>query len=131
MQTSPLEKLLLPEIKELIGSKDFTTLHDVLQRWDPADVGALVSDLEPDDRTAVFRSLETSTASRAFAYLDLDVQEQLVESLPAAELAKVLNGMAPDDRTKLLGDLPKERTQRLLSLLTADERKVAESLLAF
>jgi magnesium transporter len=79
----------------------------------------------------VFRSLETGTASAAFAYLDMDVQEQLVESLPAAELAKILNGMAPDDRTKLLEDLPKERTQRLLSLLTADERKVAESLLAY
>lgn len=131
MQPSPLEKLLLPEIKELLGSKDFTTLHDVLQRWDPADVGALISDVDPDDRTAVFRSLEATTASAAFAYLDMDVQEQLVESLPAAELAKILNGMAPDDRTKLLEELPRERTQRLLSLLTPDERKVAESLLAY
>jgi magnesium transporter len=131
MQPSPLERLVLPEIRELLESKDLATLREVLSRWDPADVGALISDLAPDDRTLVFRSLEGPTASNAFAYIELDFQEQLVESLPSAELAKILNSMAPDDRTALLAELPKERTQRLLSLLTPDERKVAESLLAY
>jgi len=131
MQPSPLEKLVLPEIKELLESKDLATLHEVFGRWDPADLGALISDLQADDRTWVFRSLEAATPYQVFAYLQLGVQEQLVESLPAAELAKILNGMAPDDRTALLAQLPTERTERLLSLLTLDERKVSESLLAY
>jgi magnesium transporter len=85
----------------------------------------LVSDLEPDDRTWVFRSLDAPAASNVFAYVGLDTQEQLVESLPAGELAKILNGMPADDRTTLLSVLREERTQRLLSLLTPDERKIA------
>jgi magnesium transporter len=131
MQLSQLEKLVLPEIRELLASKDRTTLRDVLSQWDSADLGALVSDLEPEERTWIFRALEAHAASTVFAYIDPLVQEQLVESLPAAELAKILNGMAPDDRTALLTELPTERTQRLLSLLTPDERKVAEALLAY
>ena len=131
MEPSTLEKLVLPEIKELLQTKNLTTLHEVLRRWIAADVGALVSDLEPDDRTWVFRSLEGPAASQVFAYVQRAVQEELIESLPSPELAKILNGMAPDDRTALLAQLPKERTERLLSLLTPEERKVAESLLAY
>jgi magnesium transporter len=131
MQPSPLEKLVLPEIRELVKAKDLTTLRDVLSRWNPADLGALVSDLDSDYRTWVFRSLDAPTASQVFAYIDLDVQEQLVESLPAAELAKILNELAADDRTSLLANLPRERAERLLSLLTPGERTIAESLLAY
>ena len=39
--------------------------------------------------------------------------------------------MAPDDRTRFLEELPPDRMQRLLALLSPEERKVAESLLAY
>ncbi len=35
---SMLEKLVLPEIRELIVSKDVTTLHEVLSEWIPPDL---------------------------------------------------------------------------------------------
>lgn len=131
MKTSILERLALPEIRELITNKEFETLRQVLSRWEPADVAPLISDLDSDERTWLFRALEERGACSAFEYLDAEVQEQLVESLPSHELSKILNGMAPDDRTLLLENLPTERTQRLLSLLSVDERRIAESLLAY
>ena len=55
----------------------------------------------------------------------------MTESLPVGEVVKDLNGMAPDDRTRFLEELPPDRMHRLLSLLTPEERKIAESLLAY
>src|SRR5262249_47694345 len=39
--------------------------------------------------------------------------------------------MSPDDRTMLLEELPAEVTKELLSMLRADERKIAQSLLGY
>ena len=126
-----LEKLVLPEIRELISARDLVTLREVLSDWIPPDLAALIADLEPDEEAIVFRSLDQSHAAQAFAYLDFAIQHQLIESLPIGEFVKILDGMAPDDRTHFLAELPPERKKRLLSLLDPEERRVAEELLAY
>jgi magnesium transporter len=128
---SMLEKLVLPEIRELINTKDLSTLREILGEWLAPDLAALIEDLEPDEQALVFRSLEMSKAAETFAYLDFNIQQQLVESLPIGEVAKILAGMAPDDRTRFLERLPPDRKQRLLSLLDPEERRVSEALLAY
>ncbi len=128
---SMLEKLVLPEIRELIDAKDVGTLREILSDWIPPDLGALVEDLEPEEQAFVFRAMSKESAADTFAYLDFEVQRHLVESLPIGEVTKILNGMAPDDRTRFLEEMPPDREQRLLTLLSPEERKVAESLLAY
>ncbi|MGD9724036.1 MAG: magnesium transporter [Pirellulales bacterium] len=128
---SILEKLVLPEILELIHDKDWPTLREILAEWLPPDLAALIEDLDSDDQAAVFRALDSNLAAAAFEYLEFGVQEHLTESLPVGEIVKILNGMAPDDRTRFLEDLPPDRMHRLLSLLSPEERKIAETLLAY
>jgi magnesium transporter len=128
---SMLEKLVLPEIRELIKARDLDTLQDILSDWIPPDLAALISDLEPDEQAVAFRALDRAAAAHAFAYLDFDIQHQLIDSLPIGEFVKILDGMAPDDRTRFLAELPAERKHRLLSLLDPIERRVAEELLAY
>ena len=53
-----LEKLVLPEIRELIDSKDWLTLREILSEWLPPDLAALIADLSSDEQAAVFRALE-------------------------------------------------------------------------
>ncbi len=126
-----LEKLVLPEIRELIESKDFATLRDVLSDWLPPDLAALVIDLDPQQQEAVFQALDMSRSADTFSYLPFHVQQQLVKSLPIGEFSKILNGMPPDDRTSFLAQLPADRKARLLSLLAPEQRQVAETLLAY
>jgi len=66
-----------------------------------------------------------------FGYLDFEIQKHLVESLAIGEVTKILNGLAPDDRTRFLEVLPNESEHRLLSLLSPEERRIAETLLAY
>src|SRR5262245_42425302 len=126
-----LDKLVLPEIRELIKERNFHTLCEVICEWLPPDIAAVMLRLEPDEQAVLFQSLEIAHAADVFSYLPFHVQEELVDSLPIGEFAKILAGMAPDDRTRFLARLPKYRVGRLLSLLPADERQVAEVLLAY
>ena len=73
---SMLEKLVLPEIRELIGAKDLHTLHEILGEWLPPDLAALIVDLEPDEQAAVFRVWRSRRPRRRSAISTSSVQEQ-------------------------------------------------------
>ncbi len=124
-----LERLLIPDIRELIDEGDFQCLAEVLNTWIPADVAALLSELTDDEQSKLLRLLKPERRIEVFELLGLDAQKRLLAELPTAETAELLNRMAPDDRTALLGELRPEEAERLLALLSTDERLVAESLL--
>jgi magnesium transporter len=126
-----LEKLLLPEIRELIQDRELAVLGEALSRWHPADLAELLGDLDDGERAVVLRVLGPTRAAESFAYLDLPVQEELLGYLPDEDSAQILNNMSPDDRTALLEDLPPETAQRYIALLSPQERAVAQSLLKY
>ena len=74
---SLLEKLLLPEIRELIHDKDLDTLREALNRWLPADVADLIADLGPYEDIVAFQCLEPDLAAQTFVYLPRTAQEGL------------------------------------------------------
>lgn len=128
---SMLEKLLLPEVRELIQDKEFDTLREALNRWLPADIADLISDLAIHEDVIAFQCLEPELATQTFTYLPASAQIQLTHSLPETELARIINDLAPDDRTALLEDLPSEEVERLLTLLTPEHQRISRALLSY
>jgi magnesium transporter len=60
------------------------------------------------------------------------LQEELLRVLPESDLSIILDDMAPDDRTALLEWLPsEEEVERILTLLSPDQQRVARSLLSY
>jgi magnesium transporter len=128
---SILEKLTLPEIRELVECRDCETLREVLADWLPEDIADLFDDLLPEEDMIVLESLDPEKAARAFEHISPAAQEQLIRSLSEAELSRLLNGMSPDDRTALLEREPPDEIERLLMLLGPAEQRVARSLLSY
>src|SRR5262245_48695388 len=126
-----LEKLLLPEIRELIHNKDLDTLREVLNRWLPADIGDLLADLAAFEDIVAFQCLEPELAAQTFGHLQRSTQEELIRVLPETSLTRILNDLAPDDRTAFVEGLPSEEAERLLTLLTPENQRVARSLLSY
>ncbi len=124
-------KLALPAIRELIESGDDETLTEVVNRWHPADVAELARRLARDDQIHVLRLLSPKRAVPAFAYLDLDIQRRLLQSLSEDETSSILNAMSADDRTTLLAKLPQSQAERLIDILSPEERVIARSLLEY
>ena len=76
-----LGKLVLPEIRELIELGDDDTLRDVVNRWHPADLGQVASQLSPAEQLRVMRLLEPRLAAETFEYLDLETQLAVLGSI--------------------------------------------------
>lgn len=125
-----LEKLALPEIRELIHYRDRETLSEVLNRWLPADIADLLRDLGPYEDIVAFQCLAPEPAARTFEHLPHLVQQELFKTLPEEELTRILNELAPDDRTAALEGLSPEEVERLLTLLTPENQRKTRTLLS-
>jgi magnesium transporter len=81
----------------------------------------------------VFRLLPRELAAASFEHLSHDKQEALIEALANKKdrLADLLNDLAPDDRTALLEELPGPVAQRLVQMLSPEEREVTTLLLGY
>jgi magnesium transporter len=123
--------LLLPELKELIRQRNFAQLREILAGFSAPDLAELLADLDPADTAVLLRILPHELAADVFEFLPLPVQEQLVRALGDADVARILDEMPADDRTALLEELPAKVTQKLISLLSPEQRQVANQLLGY
>lgn len=123
--------LLAPEIKELIGARNFAVLRETFADWPPADLAELIADLPEEERIVVFRILPRDVATETFEFLEFEAQQNLLLAMGQEEKVKLINQMSPDDRTALLEELPAAAVTQLLRLLTPEEHAVAKSLLGY
>ena len=126
-----LEKLVLPEIRELIALNDEVTLRETLDRWVPPDVVELFADLSDAEDVAGMRMLRGPQRARVFEYLDRPSQRKLLANLSEENTRTLLNEIADDDRTALFAEFDEVDRQRMLRLLSEEQRSIAESLLQF
>ena len=88
--------------------------HDGLAKLHPADIADIVEDLAPDDRQAVFQTLDQGVAAEALEEVEPKVQKSIMESLDSSRAADIVGEMDPDAAADLLGDLPEEKTEQIL-----------------
>ncbi|MGZ5024137.1 MAG: magnesium transporter, partial [Chthoniobacterales bacterium] len=124
-------KLLLPEIKNMVESRNFGALREVFSDWPPADVAEVILDMPENEQVVIFRVLPNALAADVFEYLDVDAQQQLLKAMAHEQVVGILNEMSPDDRTALLEEMPSAAARQLIKLLTPDERRVATALLGY
>ncbi|HOV92108.1 MAG TPA: magnesium transporter [Candidatus Kapabacteria bacterium] len=124
-------QLMQPEILDLIEKRDLPTLKSVLQDWSPIDIADLLNDLPLNERAIIFRILPKEIATDVFEYLDVDSQIDLLKAMANEDVVFILNDMSPDDRTALFEELPPEIAKQLISLLTPQERAIAQKLLGY
>ena len=111
-------------IKLKISHEGLATLH-------PADIADIVEDLAPDEREAVFETLDEGVAAGALEELEPRVQRSVLESLDSDRAADIVEEMEPDAAADLLADLPDERTEEILVQMQPEERQEVTDLLEF
>ena len=88
--------------------------HEGLAKLHPADIADIVEELAPDERQAVFQTLDEETAAEALEEVEPRVQKAIVESLDSGKAAEIVEEMDPDAAADLLADLPEDRTEQIL-----------------
>ncbi len=105
--------------------------HERLARLHPADIADIIEDLAPDEREAVFETLDEDVAAGALEEVDPKVQKSIVESLDSERAAEIVDEMEPDAAADLLADLSEERSSQILRDMEPEGREEVSELLEF
>jgi len=124
-------RVILPEIKELLATRQKRTIRKVVSYFEPADIAETWAEFTHDERLKLFTILDAKPAADIFEFLHEDQMIELLTDLPTAQMIKVLNEMSPDDRTDLFAVLPTEEVEKIIPLLDTEEQKRARELLAY
>jgi CBS domain-containing protein/sporulation protein YlmC with PRC-barrel domain len=103
--------------------------HERLAKLHPADIADIVEELAPDERQAVFQTLDEETAAEALEEVEPKVQKAIVESLDSGKAADIVEEMNPDAAADLLADLPEDRTEQILIQMEPEAQQDVVELL--
>jgi magnesium transporter len=105
------------------------TSYEGLSKLHPADIADIVEDLAPDERQAVFQTLDEETAAEALEEVNPRVQKSIVESLDSSRAADIVEEMDPDAAADLLADLSEDRTEQILVQMEPEAQQDVVELL--
>ena len=121
------------DIHTLIKNKDWKKLKKELNDLDKVQSAKLIEKTSGSDQIILFRLLNRKLAKGVFQLLSFSEQEQIIDGLVerSYKLSRLINDLEPDDRTAFFEELPAKVTQRLIQLLSPEERRVTMQLLGY
>lgn len=123
--------LLVPDMRELIASRQYRDLRDALRDLDPHDIAEIIEELEIQEAIVALRVLPREAASVAFSELDSSTRQELLEGLGEERSTRLVEEMDADDRAALLDELPAPIAKSLLQRLTPETRRVTRMILGY
>jgi len=105
--------------------------NERLAKLHPADIADIIEELAPDEREAVFETLDEGVAAEALEEVEPKLQKSIVESLDSDRVADIVEEMDPDAAADLLSDLPQEHAEQILEEMQPEEREEVSELMEF
>lgn len=120
-------------IRDLIENKQWSILREELAVLEPFEVSGIIEELTDDEGVIAFRLLSREQSKETFQHLPIERQESVVEAFAknVNRLSNLLNDLDPDDRTAFFEELPGQLSQKLIQLLSPEERSIALELLGY
>lgn len=129
---SMLERLLGPEIVELINQNEWTGIMEAVAELLPPEIADILSIVTTQkNKYKLFRLLPEEKRIEVFPHLDDAFQALLFKRLPVKIKKNILLNLEPDDRTAILETLDKTLRLKLLHLLPKDDLKESLRLLSY
>lgn len=111
-------------IKLRVSAERLSALH-------PSDIARIINELDPDQRTDVFETLDVETAAEVLTEAHPDVQASIVENLEDELAADILEEMEPDEAADVLGDISADKREDILEEMEPEEAEDVKELLVY
>jgi len=103
--------------------------HDRLEHLHPADLADIVEALGPEDREAIFESIDSEVAADALSEISPEIQSSILESLDEDKAADIIEEMSPDEAADVLGDLDQDTYDAILEEMENEPKAEVRELL--
>ncbi len=122
---------IIGEIRDLLETKQYTKLRQLLSELNDADIAADLEELDEQDLLKVFRILPKDLAADVFSYFDVDNQQLIITSLSERDAANIIDNLMADDAADLLEEMPANIVKKLLANASPETRRDINHLLRY
>jgi magnesium transporter len=105
--------------------------NKILERMHPADLADIVEDLSPDDREAIFETIDSEVAADTLSEMEPDVQASILESLGTEKAADIVEEMSPHEAADVLAELGEQTSEDILEEMEVEPKAEVEELLEY
>src|SRR5580692_8534163 len=105
--------------------------NEILERMHPADLADIVEDLSPDDREAIFETIDSEVAAEALSEVEPDIQASILESLETEKAADIVEEMAPHEAADALAELEQQTSEEILQEMQPEPVTEVRELMEF
>lgn len=121
----------MDEIKELLETRQYTSLRQKIAEMNEADVAVILEELETEDMLKVFRILPKDLAADVFSYMEVENQQMIITSMSEKDAASIIDNLMADDATSLLEEMPANIVKKLLANASPETRSNINHLLRY
>ncbi len=124
-------------IEEMLKHADFAGLKRTLGDMNSADAAAMFEELYGEDFgeraefLMLYRLMPKDAAAEAFAYMNPDMQQHLINAFSDSELREILHNTFVDDVVDLIEEMPANVVARILQNSSMGDRKAINDILKY
>jgi len=116
-------------LRELLAAGARDDLRRLVADRHESELVEAFAELDPDEREALLRLLDTETAAELFSSAEEDIQEELADALTEAEMAELVEEMDSDEAADAVRLLEPEEQDRVFDLLEDETESDVRRLL--
>ena len=118
-------------VKELLETKQYTTLRQKIAEMNGADIATVMEELDQGDMLKILRILPKNLAADVFSYMEVESQQFIITSLSEKDAAGIINNLMADDAADLLEEMPANVVKKLLANANPETRRDINDLLQY
>ncbi|TVP85950.1 MAG: magnesium transporter [Acholeplasmataceae bacterium] len=122
---------VLKDIRNLIKNNQLDLLKKALHDMESYLIADMIEVLEPEGQVIVFRLLDKDEALTVFEYVEVDVQQELIQNFTDERAIEFFKQLEPDDKAALLDELPAKVASRLLLSLSKKEKELTTLVMGY
>jgi magnesium transporter len=122
---------LLEAARKLLKGKADSDDYAFLAEAHPADLAAMLRQLELADQVTILRALSPERAGEILPELDDDALLELVRALDEVEVSRILDEMPPEDAADVVEELPSEQAEKILDLMEETKSEEVQEILEY
>ncbi len=118
-------------VSSLIEERKILELSEYFASLNPVDIAKDMVDLRNEGIVLAFRILPKDIAAEVFSYLELDMQQYIIQSITDSELKDIVDKLFLDDTVDIIEELPSHIVKKVLKNTSKEKRELINQFLKY
>ena len=123
--------IIFEQLNSLLLDKKYAEFMRQIDELNEIDAAEYLMSLPDEAMLSAFRMLKKDTAAGIFSFMDLDMQEALINRMSDVEISMIIEDLFVDDAVDILEELPAIMVKRILKIARPETRNLINKFLSY